>query len=286
VIVGAGYIAVELAGMLANLGSETHQLIRYENVLRTFDHTISEALTETIEKGPVKLHKNTKVKKVTKRADGKLTVETNHGTIDDVNTLIWAIGRSPHTKKLQLNKIAMKLDDKAHIKVDEYQNTSVKNIVALGDVCGKYQLTPVAIAAGRRLAHRLFNGETENHLKYENIATVVFSHPPLGTIGLTEAEAIEKYGKNEITIYKSKFNPMYFAVCAHKEMAVMKLVCAGKDEKVVGLHIMGQGSDEMLQGFAVAISMGATKKQFDDTVAIHPTGAEELVTMRGGSKPQ
>ncbi|VDM50449.1 unnamed protein product [Toxocara canis] len=271
--------------MLGSLGSETHLLIRQDNVLRAFDKTISEALTEAIDKGPVHLHKKTHVKSIEKCRDGRLKVTTSKSVLDNVDTLIWAIGRKPHTHALNLAQLGVKMDAGGHIIVDEYQNTSVPSIYALGDVCGKFLLTPVAIAAGRRLAHRLFNRETENRLRYENIPTVVFSHPTIGTVGLTEDEAIKKYGKEEITIYKSKFNPMYYAVTEHKEPCVMKIVCAGKEEKVVGLHILGDGSDEMLQGFAVAVSMGATKKDFDNTVAIHPTSAEELVTMRAGKKP-
>ncbi|CAD5229157.1 unnamed protein product [Bursaphelenchus okinawaensis] len=286
VVVGAGYIAVEIAGVLAALGSDAHLLIRYDHVLRTFDQSLSETLTETIEKGPLKLHKRTQVEKVEKEADGTLTVHTTTGKIDGVTKLIWAIGRDPLTKDLGLDKAGVNVDEGGHIKVDEYQNTSRANIYSLGDVCGKFLLTPVAIAAGRRLAHRLFNGETENRLSYENIPTVVFSHPPLGTTGLTEKEAIDRYGKDNITIYRSKFNPMYYAVCKHKEPALFKLICAGPEEKVVGVHILGQGADEILQGFGVAVKMGATKKQFDECVALHPTSAEELVTLRGGSKPQ
>jgi len=225
------------------------------------------------------------MKSVEKRSDGKLKLTTTEGVIDDVDCLIWAIGRDPNTKYLNLDKVGIKTDKHGNIVVDRFQNTTADNIHAVGDVCGQYLLTPVAIAAGRRLAHRLFNGETDNHLKYENIATVVFSHPPLGTVGLTEAEAVSKYGKEAVTLYMSKFGPMYHAVTEHKEPCVMKLVCVGAEEKVVGVHMLGLGSDEMLQGFAVAVSMGATKKQFDDTVAIHPTSSEELVTMRGPTKP-
>uniref|UniRef100_A0A1I7X465 Glutathione-disulfide reductase n=1 Tax=Heterorhabditis bacteriophora TaxID=37862 RepID=A0A1I7X465_HETBA len=286
VVVGAGYIAVELAGVLANLGSDTHLLIRFDKVLRTFDETLSTSLTEAMDNGPVKIHKKTQIESVVKRSDGLLTIRTNEGIIDDVETLIWAIGRTPSTKELNLENVGVRTDAVGNIIVDEYQNTSAENILCIGDATGKYLLTPVAIAAGRRLAHRLFNNESNNKLDYENIATVVFSHPLVGTVGLTEAEAIAKYGKNEVTIYKSKFNPMYHAVTKHKEPCVMKLICAGEDEKVVGVHLLGAGSDEMLQGFAVALTMGATKKQFDQCVAIHPTSAEELVTMRGGMKPE
>jgi len=210
--------------------------------------------------------------------------------IDNVSKLIWAIGRKPKTENLNLQAVGLKTDRGGHIIVDEYQNAnSDKNVYAVGDVCGNYSLTPVAIAAGRRLAHRLFNNEQSNRLVYhQNIPTVVFSHPPIGTCGLTEEEAVRKYGKDQVRIYKSRFIPMYFAVCKpeDKEPFVAKLIVAGNEEKVVGVHIMGQGADEMLQGFAVAVNMGATKAQFDACVAIHPTAAEELVTMRGPSPPE
>uniref|UniRef100_A0A0N4Z0M4 Glutathione reductase n=1 Tax=Parastrongyloides trichosuri TaxID=131310 RepID=A0A0N4Z0M4_PARTI len=286
VIVGAGYIAVEICGILAALGCESHLLIRKDKVLRTFDEMISNILTEQINLAKnTKLHKETEVKEIIKNSDGSLKVITTNGVIDNVDKLFWCIGRDPLTEKLNLDKVGVKTNEIGEIIVDEYQNTSKRGIYAVGDICGKFLLTPVAIAAGRRLAHRLFNKEETNKLVYENIATVVFSHPLVGTVGLTEDEAIEKYGIDNITIYKSKFNPMYFAVCEHKEPTAMKLICVGKDEKVVGVHIIGQGADEMLQGFAVAVNMGATKAQFDNTVAIHPTSAEELVTMRGAIKP-
>uniref|UniRef100_A0A915EII7 Glutathione-disulfide reductase n=1 Tax=Ditylenchus dipsaci TaxID=166011 RepID=A0A915EII7_9BILA len=217
VVVGAGYIAVELAGILASLGSETHLMIRFDHVLRNFDETLSESLTETIEKGHINLHKKTNVKSVTKNADGSLKITTTTGVVDNVSKLIWAVGRDPDTKTLNLDKVGVKTTPNGYVVVDEYQNSTTNNIYALGDVCGRALLTPVAIAAGRRLAHRLFNGESNNKLDYGNIPTVVFSHPPLATVGLTQQEAIEKYGKEELTIYKSKFNPMYFAVTQHKE---------------------------------------------------------------------
>ena len=172
------------------------------------------------------------------------------------------------------------MDSRGNIKVDEYQNTSVDNIYALGDVCGKALLTPVAVSAGRKLAHRVFNNEADSKLDYSDIPTVVFSHPPIGTIGLTEEEATAQFGVENIKTYKSVFNPMYHAVTERKVACRMKMVCKLPEEKVVGLHMMGLGCDEMLQGFSVAIKMGATKADFDNAVAIHPTSSEELVTMR------
>lgn len=283
VVVGAGYIAVELASILAELGSETYLLIRFDRVLRNFDDTMSQALTDQLKQGPVSLMQQTKVLKVEKcQSSGKLSVHTDKGTVlDSVDQLIWAIGRDPLTPELNLPAVGVEMTNKGHIKVDEFQNTTRSGIYAIGDVAtDKYELTPVAIAAGRRLSHRLFNGETENRLLYESIPTVVFSHPPLGTTGLTEKEAVEKYGRDNVKIYNSSFTNMYFAVTSYKEKTVMKLICAGKEEKVVGIHIFGMGADEMLQGFAVCVRAGLTKKQFDDCVAIHPTAAEELVTMR------
>jgi glutathione reductase (NADPH) len=165
------------------------------------------------------------------------------------------------------------------VHTDEYQNTNVPGIYAVGDITGRAPLTPVAVAAGRRLADRLFGGQPESHLEYENIPTVVFSHPPIGTIGLTEAQARTTHGAS-VKVYQTRFTSMYQVLTRRKLKTTMKLVTVGPREKIVGLHVIGPSADEMLQGFAVAIRMGTTKKDFDDTVAIHPTSAEELVTMR------
>ncbi|CAH1245130.1 GSR [Branchiostoma lanceolatum] len=247
-------------------------------VLRTFDSMISSELTEELQHIGINLMKQTQVSKVEKAADGRLTVFTNNGEISEVDTLLWAIGRVPNIE-IGLDKVGVELDARGNIKVDEYQNTSAKGIYALGDVCGKALLTPVAIAAGRKLAHRVFNSE-DTKLDYSNIPTVVFSHPPIGTVGLTEEEAVTKYGKDNIRMYSARFTPMYHAVTERKTKTVMKMICLLPEEKIVGIHMMGIGCDEMLQGFSVAVKMGATKADFDSTVAIHPTSSEELVTMR------
>ncbi|KAK3776325.1 hypothetical protein RRG08_039911 [Elysia crispata] len=280
VVVGAGYIAVELAGIFGALGADTSLLIRYDQVLRNFDSMISKAVTDNLEPGNVKLMRKTQISNVTKESDGTLTLETNSGVIDKVNCLLWAIGRVPNSDTIGLENIGVSVDAQRNIVVDEYQNTNVPGVYALGDVCGKALLTPVAIAAGRKLAHRLFDGKKDWMLDYSNIPTVVFSHPPVGTIGLTEEEAEKKYGKNQLKIYTANFVPMYYSVLEHKMRCNMKLICLLPDEKVIGLHMVGQGCDEMLQGFGVAIKMGATKAQFDSCVAIHPTSSEELVTLR------
>ncbi|WAR28770.1 GSHR-like protein [Mya arenaria] len=281
VVVGAGYIAVELAGIFNALGADTSICIRYDQVLRTFDEMLSSKVTEEIEKAGLKICRKTQVTKATKEADGTLTLDLNTGSkITDVNCLLWAIGRVPNSDKIGLDKVGVKMDSRGNVVVDEYQNTSRPGVYALGDVCGRALLTPVAIAAGRRLAHRLFDNKKDLKLDYNNIPTVVFSHPPIGTIGMTQAEAEKEYGADKIKVYRSTFTPMYYAMTETKVMCSMKLICLLPDEKVIGLHMLGQGCDEMLQGFSVAIKMGATKAQFDETVAIHPTSSEELVTMR------
>ncbi|XP_030050374.1 glutathione reductase, mitochondrial [Microcaecilia unicolor] len=288
VIVGAGYIAVELAGILATLGSKTSLLIRKDKVLRTFDSMISTNCTQELTNSGIDVWTYSQVKSVTKSAGGlQLSVvcsppgrKPTFSTIQDVDCLLWAIGRDPNTDGLHLDRLGLQLDERGHIVVDEFQNTSRKGVYAVGDVCGKALLTPVAIAAGRRLAHRLFESKADSKLDYSNIPTVVFSHPPIGTVGLTEEEAVLQLGKGTVKTYTTSFTPMYHAVTERKSKCVMKLVCAGKEEKVVGLHMQGLGCDEMLQGFAVAVKMGATKADFDNTVAIHPTSAEELVTLR------
>ncbi|KAG5640473.1 hypothetical protein DXG03_008542 [Asterophora parasitica] len=283
-VIGAGYIAVELAGVFNSLGTETHLLIRGETVLRTFDPTIQETLTPWLQKTGVNLHKTTNVTKIEGNKGQTLTVHTDKGEKIEVDTVLWAIGRHALTKDLGLETAGVKTNKKGDIIVDEYQNTNVPGIYAIGDVQGKALLTPVAIAAGRRLSNRLFGPDKfkDDKLDYHNIPTVVFSHPTIGTVGLTEPEAREKYGDDAVKIYKSSFRALYFAMIAeeHKEPTVYKLVTVGPEERVVGVHIIGLGSDEVLQGFSVAVKLGATKKDFDDTVAIHPTSAEELVTLR------
>nr|POE52040.1 glutathione reductase [Quercus suber] len=284
-VVGAGYIAVELAGMFNALGTETHLFIRHDKFLRTFDPMVQEKLTAEYERLGVIIHKNSSQSKLEKSGSGvKLHYEDSNGSkAEDFDTVLWAIGRAPELEKLNLDATNVATDDKKHIKVDDYQNTNVDNIYALGDVCDKgYELTPVAIAAGRRLADRLFGGKAGAKLDYSNIPSVVFAHPEVGVIGLTEPDAREKYGDENIKVYTSNFTNMYYSVMDAEDKAPTsyKLVCAGKEEKIVGLHIMGIGSGEMLQGFGVAVKMGATKADFDSCVAIHPTSAEELVTMK------
>ncbi|NDL00752.1 glutathione-disulfide reductase [Photorhabdus bodei] len=279
-VVGAGYIAVEIAGVLHALGSETHLFVRQHAPLRSFDPMIVETLLEVINTEGPTLHTESVPKSVSKNADGSLTLQLQNGKEQTVDTLIWAIGREPATDNLNLSVAGVELNEKGYIRVDEYQNTNVKGIYAVGDNTGAVELTPVAVAAGRRLSERLFNNKPEEHLDYTNIPTVVFSHPPIGTVGLTEPQAKAQFGEEQVKTYQSSFTAMYTAVTQHRQPCRMKLVCVGPEEKIVGIHGIGFGMDEMLQGFAVALKMGATKKDFDNTVAIHPTAAEEFVTMR------
>ena len=280
-VVGAGYIAVEIAGVFNSLGTETHLFVRKHAPLRNFDAFIVETLVEVMAKDGITLHTNAIPQEVVKNANGSLTLKLEDGRESTVDCLVWAIGREPTTDKINLAAAGVATNERGFVKVDKYQNTNVKGIYAVGDIIeGGIELTPVAVAAGRRLSERLFNNKPTEHLDYNLVPTVVFSHPPIGTIGLSETKAIEQYGAENVKVYQSSFTPMYSAVTQHRQPCRMKLVCVGKDEKIVGLHGIGFGVDEMIQGFAVAIKMRATKADFDNTVAIHPTGSEEFVTMR------
>ena len=280
-VVGAGYIAVELAGVLNSLGVETHLFVRKHAPLRNFDPMMAETLIESMQQDGITLHTHAIPKEVVKNTDGSVTLNLEDGREQRVDCLIWAIGREPATDKINLQAVGVETNERGFIKVDKYQNTNVPGIYAVGDIIeGGIELTPVAVAAGRRLSERLFNNKPNEHLDYRLVPSVVFSHPPIGTVGLTEPQAIAQYGAENVKVYKSSFTSMYTAVTQHRQACRMKLVCVGKEEKIVGLHGIGFGVDEMIQGFAVAIKMGATKADFDNTVAIHPTGSEEFVTMR------
>ncbi|MEJ2602922.1 MAG: glutathione-disulfide reductase [Gammaproteobacteria bacterium] len=278
-VVGSGYIGVELAGMLNALGADVNQFVRYDSVLRTFDEMLRTEVMQAMHDDGIIVERHFIPRELEKTESGLCLIGDDGRRFDGYDCLIWAVGRAPATGSLDPEAAGVKMDERGFIPVNQYQVTNVPNVYAIGDVTGAAALTPVAIAAGRRLADRVFGGMSDRHLDYSNIPTVVFSHPPIGTVGLTEHEALDRYGE-EVGVFTSRFNPMLYALSEFKRPSSMKLVTVGDEERIVGCHIIGDGADEMLQGFAVAIRMGAKKKDFDDTVAIHPTSAEELVTLR------
>lgn len=280
-VVGAGYIAVEIAGVLHALGSETHLFVRKHAPLRNFDPMLYETLMEAMAADGPTLHTESIPKSITKNSDDSLTLLLENGEQYQVDCLIWAIGRRPNTANLGLEHTEVERDAHGYIITDGWQNTSAKGIYCVGDImAGGVELTPVAVKAGRLLSERLFGDMPQAKMDYENIPTVVFSHPPIGTMGLSEPDAKARFGEDNVKVYTSSFTAMYTAVTSHRQPCKMKLVCVGPEQKVVGIHGIGFGMDEILQGFGVAIKMGATKADFDAVVAIHPTGAEEFVTMR------
>jgi len=282
-VVGAGYVAVELAGVLNELGSETTLICRGDIVLRGFDDMITTTLMEEMKKAGLKFMGMATPKAVVKEGEGLVLELEDGGRVGPFDTLLLATGRSTAISTLGLEGVGVETDKGGYVQVDEYQNTNVGGVYALGDVCGRVQLTPMAIAAGRRLADRLFGSVPDAKADYDGVPTIVFSHPPIGTIGLTEKQAKEEYGEEKVKIYSSKFVNLFYGpwrlASEEKPKTAMKLVCVGEEEKVVGLHVIGMGADEMLQGFAVAMKMGATKADFDACMALHPTAAEELVTL-------
>lgn len=279
-VVGGGYIGVELSGIFHALGSETHLFFRGKRPLKNFDSYVVDGLMEIMAQDGPTAHPMSIPEKVVKNEDGSLTLYLENDTSQTVDCIVWAIGRRPNVANINLKAAGVELTEKGYIVSNAFEETNVLGIYALGDVTGKKELTPVAVAAGRRLSERLFNNKPEEKLDYETIPTVMFSHPALGTVGLTEDQARQAYGDDAVKVYTSTFTSMYTAVTSYRQACKMKLVVQGPDEKVVGLHGIGYGVDEMIQGFAVAIKMGATKADFDNTVAIHPTGSEEFVTMR------
>ena len=278
-VVGAGYIAVELAGILRGLGAEVTLHLRRDSVLRRFDEILQQACLEGLTGSGVDIVSNFVPTALNREADGLHLAGASSRRSGPFDTLIWAVGRRPLTKELNLEMAGVTFDERGAVRVDRWQETTAQGIFALGDVTGQHELTPVAIAAGRRWADRNFGGMADRRMDYSNIPTVVFTHPPLGSVGLTEQEARAAYG-DSVRCYRSDFVPLFHGITANKPRARMKLVTIGAEERVVGCHLAGPGTDEMLQGFAVAVRMGARKSDLDDTVAIHPTSAEELVTMR------
>ena len=280
-VVGSSYIALELTGIFAALGADTTLVLRGDTALKTFDDMLGEVTLTLLREEGVGIVMHAASAALARGADGALELAARDGRrLGPFDCVLWAVGRVAAVEDLALSKAGVALDIQGFIATDRYQASSAHGIYAIGDVAGRAQLTPVAIAAGRRLSERLFGGQSDRHLDYQNIPTVIFGRPPIGSVGLTEKAAREQYGDANITVFRSSFAPLYHALTTVKTRCHMKLVTAGPEQRIVGLHVVGAGADEMLQGFAVAVRMGATKKDFDDTVAIHPTSAEEFVTMR------
>ncbi len=279
-VAGSGYIAVELAGVLNALGAEVSLLLRRDSVLREFDAMLGESVLEAYRAQGIAVHCRTEVRAVSDE-NGQRRLRLSTGEELHVDTLLWAIGRAPATAGLGLDAAGVACDERGFVITDEWQQTTAGGVFAVGDVTGQVALTPVAIAAGRRLAERLYGGQADRLMDYRNVPSVVFAHPAVGSVGLSEAAARAAHG-DAVRVYQSQFRALYNGVLdeSRKQISRMKLVCVGEDERVVGVHLFGPASDEILQGFAVAVRMGATKRDLDDTVAIHPTCAEELVTMK------
>jgi glutathione reductase (NADPH) len=280
-VVGSGYIAVELTGIFAALGSEVTLALRGETMLNHFDSMIGESMSKILRDDGVTIVTQGWPSALDCDSHGRCGLSLRDGRrLGSLDCVLWAIGRAPAVEQLDVGRAGVELDAYGFIVTDKYQSTSAPGVYAIGDVTGRAPLTPVAIAAGRRLSDRLFGGKSDRHLDYHNIPTVIFGHPPIGTIGLSEQAARDDYGDEAVTVFRSSFIPMYHALTTAKPRCDMKLVTVGPKRRVVGVHVVGPGADEMMQGFAVAVRLGATKDDFDDTVAIHPTSAEELVTMR------
>jgi glutathione reductase (NADPH) len=279
-IAGSGYIAVEFAGILAALGSQVTLLLRGHAILKVFDKLLGETALEMLRESGVAIQTGCRAESLVRAPDGALELTLHGGRhFAHLNCVIWAVGRVPNVESLGLESAGVHLSPGGFIETDDYQATNVNGIYALGDVTGRMPLTPVAIAAGRRLSDRLFDGQKGRRLEYENVPTVIFSHPPIGTVGLSEEQARARHGE-AVQVFITSFVPLYHAMTNRKPRTHMKLVTVGPEQHIVGAHVIGPGADEMLQGFAVAVRMGARKRDFDDTVAIHPTSAEEFVTLR------
>ena len=255
--------------------------LRKDILLRGFDEALRETVMEEMRSAGVNILTNFQIESIEREDNGHLAVRHQDGeAISGFDCVLFAIGRDPATDGMGLEETGLEVDHSGFLPTNEWQDTTQPGIYAVGDVTGCQALTPVAIAAARRLSDRLFGGQGQAKLDYENIPTVVFSHPPIGTVGLTEEEAKERFGDNGVKVYQNRFTDMYYAVTPQRVPTIVKLVVTGPDEKIVGCHVVGRAADEMIQGFAVAVKMGASKVDFDNTVAIHPTAAEELVTLR------
>jgi glutathione reductase (NADPH) len=275
-IVGGGYIAVEFAGIFNAVGVEVTLAVRGDNILRGFDRDIRGTLSEEMRKRGIRILCETLVRSVERQAGG-YSVRLAGGDMIETDLVLFATGRVPSTANLGLESVGVRLDEKGAIQVDGFSQTSVPSIYAVGDVTDRINLTPVAIAEGRALAETLFH-DNPMQMNHDDVPSAVFSHPPVGTVGLGEMQARAKYGK--VDIYRARFRPMKHTLSGRDERTMMKLVVDRASQRVVGAHMVGADAPEIIQGIAIAVKCGATKAQFDATVGIHPTAAEEFVTMR------
>ena len=278
-VIGGGYIGVELAGVLQALGSQVELLVRGQRLLAPFDEELSRVLADDYRQSGIGIRFGCEASALER--EGERVRVVAEGLEDPVfDEVLFATGRVPNTAGLGLEQAGVELDRRGHVRVDSRHDTSVEGIHAVGDVTPGVQLTPVAIAAARRLMDRLFAGR-DRPLDAGNIPSVVFSHPPLGMVGLTTDQAMERHGAESVSVYRAGFRPMLNALADVPQRSLFKLVCVGSERRVVGVHLLGEAADEILQGFAVAVRMGATIDDLNDTVAIHPTSAEEVVLMQG-----
>jgi glutathione reductase (NADPH) len=276
VIVGGGYIAVEFAGIFNGFGSEVVEIIRREQVLRGFDEDLRVYLGEEMRGRGIDIRGNTQIARIDKTAGG-YTVTTTTGDKVETDCVMYATGRKPNTEGLGLAEIGVEMEENGAIVVDEWQRSTVKNIYAIGDVTDRINLTPVAIAEGRAIAETLYNNNPMR-MDHADVPSAVFSNPPIGTVGLTEEEARRRYG--DIDVYQSRFRPMKNTLSGRGERSFLKLLVDARTDRVVGCHMLGPDAPEIAQGLAIAVKCGATKAQFDQTIGIHPSAAEEFVTMR------
>ncbi|MAD44027.1 MAG: glutathione-disulfide reductase [Oceanospirillaceae bacterium] len=278
VVIGGGYIAVEFAGIFNGLGADTHLLYRGEQILRGFDGDVRDFAAEQIINKGVSIHTHTDVKRIDKLEDGTLRCQLTNGDMMDADCVLFATGRTPMTDGLNLDTVGVETRSDGTISVDHFFRTSVPSIYALGDVIGTPQLTPVALAQAMKLVAHWYAGDQEP-MSYDNIPTAVFCQPNIATVGLTEEEAVERYG-DDLTVFESSFRPMKHTISGMPERSLMKLIVQTSTDLVVGAHMVGEDAGEIMQGLAVAVKAGATKAVFDSTIGIHPTAAEEFVTMR------
>jgi glutathione reductase (NADPH) len=278
VIVGGGYIAVEFAGIFRGFGSEVVEIIRREELLYGFDDDLRVALAQEMRGRGIEIHTRCNVTRIEKAPREGYSVFTSIGQEISADLVMYATGRGPNTRGLGLAEIGVKTNERGAVAVDAWQRTSIPSIYAVGDVTDRLNLTPVAIGEGRAIAETLFNNNPIR-MDHADVPTAVFSNPPIGTVGLTEEQARKEYG-DDVDVYVARFRPMKNTLSGRDERTLMKLVVDGKSDRVLGCHMLGPDSPEIIQGLAIAVKCGASKRMFDQTVGIHPSAAEEFVTMR------